>query len=144
MKGAASLCIELATGQASPAWEAWHSRCRQWPPPHGSRALVSESPESMSADNFKRSIDLAGEWEKPHFRYAKFLDQLMTDARLRQSTTKVVLSFYFSVVLSDSSLGGRRLLNVSPTILHPVPHPSVATWQAEPRFLESGQEVCAC
>ena len=35
-------------------------------------------------------MDLAGATEeKPHFYYAKFLDKLMSDARQRQSTTKV-------------------------------------------------------
>ena len=37
---------------------------------------------------FKQSVNLAADWEKPHFCYAKFLDQLMTDARQRQTTTK--------------------------------------------------------
>lgn len=42
------------------------------------------------ADHFKWAVELAGETEeKPHFYFAKFMDQLMCGARQRQSTTKV-------------------------------------------------------
>jgi hypothetical protein len=41
-------------------------------------------------DHFKEAVSIVGETEeKPHFYFANFMDQLMIDARRRQSSAKV-------------------------------------------------------
>ena len=44
----------------------------------------------LCTDHFKEAVSIVGETEeKPHFYFANFMDQLMIDARRRQSSAKV-------------------------------------------------------
>jgi hypothetical protein len=46
----------------------------------------------LGTDHFKEAVSIVGETEeKPHFYFANFMDQLMIDARRRQSSAKVRL-----------------------------------------------------
>ncbi len=44
----------------------------------------------LRTELFTRSKELAQQWEKPHFRLAKYLDRLMGDARNRQTAAQVL------------------------------------------------------
>ena len=62
----------------------------------------------MGADMFEKATQLAPQWEKPFFCYARYLDQLYRDARARQTKQVSIspASLLAAVFAGHSAQGG--------------------------------------
>jgi len=81
---------------------------------------VLPHPLSFSqCEHYRESITLDSNWERAHFAFAQYLDQLYTDAKQRE------VSVGGMVCVVDGSLHGRHLMSCVTSVLDEAPVRSV-------------------